>query len=446
MTKKSDAMPDHQGEVESQASPLPDALVPASPLRRLIAFLIDLIPVVASHLAIGGGRWGFAAIFSVYHSVSLAVFGRTLGKAATALKVQKTDGSRLGLLPAFLRSTIGYFASSFILLGFLHIFRDSRRRGWHDVLFGSEVVQQPGALTLKQLIRAIDDWTQQLDAWLDRVLARYKRIGKLFSLVLKLTGLVTLLRGWVEQFVGWILGHIKGTAAAAAPQTATGAAGTATGATATGAGTGALATVTSTITALVLTGATVITYQAVVPRPTSTRPGPALTKRLGKELLSNPGNEAAEAGQGPASWTVVAGSGWTTRTSDPEPKEGTDYFFAGDGPLGELSQDVDVSEYAAAIKAGRQEFRFEGYVRSWDQSPADSARIILEYRGRNNELVLGALDSGEITDTANWRRVSDRRFAPAGTGWIRVRLVSTRYNGSNNDGYFDALSLRAVER
>ena len=266
MTNNGDTTPEQQRKIESQASAAPDELVPASALRRLIAFLIDLVLVLTLQLAIGGGRWGFVAIFAVYHTVLLAVFGRTLGKVATALKVRKADGSRLGVVPSLLRSTVGYLASSFILLGFLYIFRDPKRRGWHDVLFGSEVVQQPGALTLKRLIRAIDDWTEQLDAWLDRILARYNRLERLFSLLLKLTGLVTLLRGWIEQFVGWVVGYIKGTAAAAATQATAGAAATATGTTAAAAGTGALTTVTSIVTALVLTGATVITYQALVPR------------------------------------------------------------------------------------------------------------------------------------------------------------------------------------
>lgn len=234
-------------------------LVPASTLRRVIAFVIDLGLVAAVTLITGGGSWVLLAIFAAYHAVSLAIFGCTLGKAMMALTVQRPDGGRLGWLPALLRSTVGYLASSFALLGFLNIFRDARRRTWHDVLFGSEVVQQPGALSLTHVIRAIDEWTDQLDVLVKHWMDRYDRLKRIWSLVLRLTGLMTTLHSWVEQAARWILGYIKKIAAAAAPQKASGATTTAA------AGTGAAGTAASTVTAVALAAATVVTYQAVAP-------------------------------------------------------------------------------------------------------------------------------------------------------------------------------------
>jgi hypothetical protein len=37
--------------------------------------------------------------------------------------------------------------------------------------------------------------------------------------------------------------------------------------------------------------------------------------------------------------------------------------------------------------------------------------------------------------------LSDTTLAPIGTRFIRICLISVRYNGTNNDGYFDGLSL-----
>ena len=134
---------------------------------------------------------------------------------------------------------------------------------------------------------------------------------------------------------------------------------------------------------------------------------------------------------------------WTKRTTNPDPYEGAAYFFAGATANAELSQTVDVSAFDAVIDSGTQQFTFEGYVCSYKQSPVDSSRIVLEYLDAGQTVILASFDSGEIKNTNSWQLVSDNRFAPVNTRWIRIRLISTRYSGSNNDGYFDALSLYA---
>ena len=58
--------------------------------------------------------------------------------------------------------------------------------------------------------------------------------------------------------------------------------------------------------------------------------------------------------------------------------------------------------------------------------------------------MIARLDSGEVASTSAWHLLEDTRPAPAGTGWIRIRLIATRLTGTTNDAYFDALSLRAV--
>lgn len=162
-------------------------------------------------------------------------------------------------------------------------------------------------------------------------------------------------------------------------------------------------------------------------------------------LANGDAEEELESGEIPG-WTEVAGSEWSYRTNDGVALSGASHFFAGAVGSAELAQDVDISVYAAWIDQGAQAFAFEGFLRTANQSPADTSRVVLEYRDAANQSVLGIYDSGEVASMAGWERVQDLRPAPTGTRWIRVRLLAERFSGTNNDGYFDALSLHAVDR
>jgi len=164
------------------------------------------------------------------------------------------------------------------------------------------------------------------------------------------------------------------------------------------------------------------------------------TEAAAANLIVNPSNEEDLVGGEIPGWTEVVGSNWRKRTNNPPPFDGQAYFFAGPGSEAELAQVVDVSAFAASIDSGIQEFAFEGYVRTFPQSPSDLARIILEYRDLGDS-ILESFDSGEIANTTAWQLVADTRIAPVATRSINIRLISRRRAGTNNDGYFDALSL-----
>jgi hypothetical protein len=70
--------------------------------------------------------------------------------------------------------------------------------------------------------------------------------------------------------------------------------------------------------------------------------------------------------------------------------------------------------------------------------------VVVEYLDESKSVVLDAFDSGEVVSPYEWREVADERAAPSGTRWIRVRLLATRFSPGDNDGYFDALSLRSL--
>ena len=169
---------------------------------------------------------------------------------------------------------------------------------------------------------------------------------------------------------------------------------------------------------------------------------PEQEDQISQNLIQNPSCEDDLVDGEIPYWTEAVGISWTQRTANPDPYEGIAYFFAGAEANAELSQIVDVSNLAAAIDSGTQQFTFKSYVRSYNQSPADSSKIILEYLD-DTQAKMQEFDSGEIKNITSWQLVSDSRFAPMGTRWIRIRLISIRNLGTNNDGYYDALSLYA---
>lgn len=158
-----------------------------------------------------------------------------------------------------------------------------------------------------------------------------------------------------------------------------------------------------------------------------------------ENLIENPSGEDDPLTNG---WVQLSGN-WsrTGSSSSMYGNRGDYFFFAGAGAgTAELYQDVDVSADAPYIDAGNMEYTFEGYMRSYPQSPPDAGHIIVEYLAANGA-VLETFDSEQQTNTAYWLKVSDNRIAPVGTRTISIRLQSTRYNGTNNNGHFDNLSL-----
>lgn len=136
-------------------------------LKRLAAFVVDaaiLLGVLSLFLggallalSSDGYGWshlktpeGISALFVPFYLlgllVSLGYFtffvgwsSRTPGKALLQLDVRRTDGGEMSYSRAFLR-WVGYLVSiTFAGLGFLWVFFDERKRGWHDYLSGTWV-------------------------------------------------------------------------------------------------------------------------------------------------------------------------------------------------------------------------------------------------------------------------------------------------------------------
>jgi len=164
-----------------------------------------------------------------------------------------------------------------------------------------------------------------------------------------------------------------------------------------------------------------------------------------QNLILNPGCEDSLVNGDIPHWEEVVGTNWTQRKENPLPYEGGSYFFAGAAALAELRQDVDVSAYADSIDNSTQRFVFSGYVHSWEQSPPDSSRVVLEFLDISKTVKLDSLDSGNYANPDEWVYITLQSIAPPNARYIRIRLISLRENGTNNDGYFDALVLSASD-
>ena len=136
--------------------------VPAPFALRCGAMLIDyivLVGIVAFSTLIarmlgGGARTAAssAETFGILSAVAAAVLnmgvlagltGRTLGKWATGLRVQRKDGRMPGVGRAFLRHFIGYPLSFLTLgFGFLLAALSTRGRALHDFIADTVVVRQ----------------------------------------------------------------------------------------------------------------------------------------------------------------------------------------------------------------------------------------------------------------------------------------------------------------
>lgn len=164
-----------------------------------------------------------------------------------------------------------------------------------------------------------------------------------------------------------------------------------------------------------------------------------------QNLILNPSNELPLVNGNIQYWTEIQGTDWQQRDNSPLAQHGTYYFFPGVCADCKLGQTIDLTPYISTIDAGTQEFYFSGYVRSYDQSPTDRTQIELRFFSEANEELQTHI-LGPYSNRYSWDLKELTMTAPVGARSIQIILHSTRYNGSNNDGYYDNLTLIAIEQ
>jgi hypothetical protein len=163
----------------------------------------------------------------------------------------------------------------------------------------------------------------------------------------------------------------------------------------------------------------------------------------GVNLLHDSG---CEAGVG-AAWVPQAGT-WTCQQgpnalgTTPAARGGLGYFFAGSSATDAvLYQDVDVTAFPIG-----QRFRLTSWAASASQLPqpgSDTSQIALECRSASG-VVLASSASFAVGSVLAWSPLFANLQSVPGTTTIRVKLLSHRNLGINNDGYHDDVVLVAL--
>ncbi len=139
-----------------------DEIKIASPLKRLGAFIYDMMLIIALLMVSSGAMLALndgeamdnSPYFAVYQSalfiivyIFLAYFwtrnGQTLGMLAWRLRVQTTEGERLTLSKSLVRYLVGILSLCCFGAGFLWMFINKRKLTWHDITSGCHVVELP---------------------------------------------------------------------------------------------------------------------------------------------------------------------------------------------------------------------------------------------------------------------------------------------------------------
>ncbi|MDO8231777.1 MAG: RDD family protein [bacterium] len=109
-----------------------DALLVGLPLGIMSRVLGDTIYVsILAIIAV----WGYI-LFMV------TAYQATLGKMAVGLRIQGTDGDKIGFGRVFMREIIGKILSSLVLIGYLMVAWTGKKQGLHDKIAGTVVIEK----------------------------------------------------------------------------------------------------------------------------------------------------------------------------------------------------------------------------------------------------------------------------------------------------------------
>jgi len=199
------------------------------------------------------------------------------------------------------------------------------------------------------------------------------------------------------------------------------------------------------------------TVAAVVPMTVASANTAASCPACGHNLILNPG---AEKGRGADSDTKVKVPDWKQTGSftavlytwsggdlsptSPGPKDrGKNYFYG--GPDAAKSTGTQLIKVASGgISTGKVRYKLSGWLGGYD-SQGDDAVLTVTFENAKGQTV-GTAHIGPVTE-AQRKGVSELLLrttsgaVPASTREVQIKLVMTRYEGSDNDGLADNLSL-----
>ena len=131
----------------------------ASPLKRLGAFVYDMLLIIALlmvstgivTMGFNGGESVQGPLYQSFLFILTYLFlsffwmrnGQTLGMLAWRLRVQTTEGERLNFQQCFMRYIVGIVSLLSGGVGFLWMFISKQKMTWHDMASGTHVVELP---------------------------------------------------------------------------------------------------------------------------------------------------------------------------------------------------------------------------------------------------------------------------------------------------------------
>jgi hypothetical protein len=131
------------------------------------------------------------------------------------------------------------------------------------------------------------------------------------------------------------------------------------------------------------------------------------------------------------------------RSEGPKAQHGQFFFFPGANERAELTQTVALAEFRDSIKKGQAKVEFRGYLASWNRQ--DALQVQIEALSSSGK-ALAVSNSGDLHYAQRWELYAAALDLPPSTRSVKVRLISVRNEGKNNDGYFDNLSLTLISK
>ncbi|MDJ0947097.1 MAG: DUF6531 domain-containing protein, partial [Kiloniellales bacterium] len=155
--------------------------------------------------------------------------------------------------------------------------------------------------------------------------------------------------------------------------------------------------------------------------------------------LVNPDAETGDI----SGWTLTLGQ-FQTSTMEPDPIQGSYFFFGGTVAKSVMHQDVALPAATwGDVDSGGWQARLVWQQSSWVQRDRGSAAFI--FLDAANQQIGPRRESTRAAPSTSWEQREIRVFVPPLTRSIRLELTSQRSAGTSNDGNLDAFELNLVQ-
>lgn len=106
------------------------------------------------------------------------------------------------------------------------------------------------------------------------------------------------------------------------------------------------------------------------------------------------------------------------------------------------TQTIDITTYANDIDQGLYEVLYSAYMRAFATNN-DKPEMYIEFLNTGQNIISTSPIISNLNGT--WTQKSNSTLIPSGTRYLRVVLKGTRLTGTDNDSYFDELSVKLVQ-